>query len=71
MMAALDELSGLLQSADMAALQRFAELREVLGGLPHDAMDAIDQALQELDLDLALVACQGAIERLKANATTA
>ena len=66
-LAALEELAGLLQESDMAALQRFAELREVLQELPSDTVDALDAALQDIDLDLALAVCRACSARLTAS----
>ena len=65
-MAALEELTALLQVSDMAALQRFAELREVLQELPQDVFDAMDAALQDIDLDQALAVCRDCSARIKA-----
>ncbi len=64
-MAALDELTALLKASDMAALQRFAELREVMQDLPQDTFDAIDAALQDIDLDQALAVCRDCRARIK------
>ncbi|WP_168224855.1 hybrid sensor histidine kinase/response regulator [Rhodoferax aquaticus] len=55
--AALQELVGLLQASDLAALQRFAELRTTLQSLPAESLDGLDEALQNLDLDTALALC--------------
>ena len=49
----------------MAALPRFAELREVMQDLPQDAFDAIDAALQDIDLDQALAVCRDCRARIK------
>ena len=56
-LAALQELAGLLQVSDLTALQRFAELRAPLQSLPAKSLDALDEALQNLDLETALAVC--------------
>jgi hypothetical protein len=45
-------------------LQRFAELRSPLAGLPVDLLDALDVALQELDLDATLAICEAQLTAL-------
>jgi HPt (histidine-containing phosphotransfer) domain-containing protein len=55
--AALTELAGLMRQSDLAVLQRFAELRVTLQTLPQDSIDALEEALQNLDLDAALAQC--------------
>ena len=59
--AALKELATLLQEEDLAALQRFAELRVALQTLPQESLDAMEEALQNLDLDGALTICRECI----------
>ena len=54
---ALKELAGLLQASDLGVLQRFVELRETLQPLPRALLDAMDEALQNLDLGVALHLC--------------
>jgi PAS domain S-box-containing protein len=61
-LAALQELAGLLQASDLAALQRFAELRPNLQSLPPESLDALDDALQNLDLDTAHALCLECID---------
>ena len=56
-LAALQELADLLQASDLAALQRFAELRATLQSLPPEPLSALDKALQNLDLDTAHALC--------------
>ena len=56
--AALKELAGLLEASDLAALQRFAELRVTLQTLPQATLDALEEALQNLELDVALTLCR-------------
>ena len=55
---ALKELAGLLEASDLAALQRFAELRVTLQTLPQETLDALEEALQNLELDVALTLCR-------------
>ena len=56
-LAALQELVGLLQASDLAALQRFAELRATLQSLPAESIDRLDEALQNLDFEAAHAVC--------------
>lgn len=61
---ALRELQALTSASDMQALQRFAELREVLTPLPDGFSNRLDHALQNLDLDAASMLCSGMVARL-------
>jgi chemotaxis protein histidine kinase CheA len=56
--AVLLELSRLLRASNLAALERFAQQRVALGALPPADVEALHQALQVLDLDLALQLCE-------------
>ena len=60
---ALQELVGMLQESNFAALQRFAELRAPLQTLPQESLDALEVALQNLDLDIALAICRECIDK--------
>jgi signal transduction histidine kinase/CheY-like chemotaxis protein len=53
----LPRLVGLLQNADMDALLCFAENRQTLDALGSTFCDSLDRALQDLDLEQALVRC--------------
>lgn len=55
---ALNEIAALLLDSDMGALEHFAVVREVLGALPAGALDDLEEALQSLDFEKALAACQ-------------
>ncbi len=57
-MAASDELLGLLEHNDLTALERFAEHREALSCAPEAIFNALESALQSLDLDTALTNCK-------------
>jgi two-component system sensor histidine kinase/response regulator len=50
---ALRRIADMAKASDMEALQEFAQTRELLAELPVESMDALDLALQDLDLDLA------------------
>jgi signal transduction histidine kinase/DNA-binding NarL/FixJ family response regulator len=64
-LAGLHELSALLLASDMAALQRYAELRATLSGLPADFVDALDLALQDLEFTQAHGLCVGMLQQLQ------
>ena len=55
---AIEELTGLLQNADLAALQRFAELREVLAAVVPEALETLEGAMQGLEFEDAQKICQ-------------
>jgi PAS domain S-box-containing protein len=63
-MALLLELSGLLRSSNLAALERFALRRQSLNALPAAAVEELHLALQALDLDLALRLCEAHVANL-------
>jgi hypothetical protein len=58
------ELSSLLRASNLAVLEHFAQQRTALGALSPDAVEKLHQALQVLDLDLALQLCQTHIAAL-------
>jgi two-component system sensor histidine kinase/response regulator len=55
---AVNELTGLLNNSDLFALQRLAELRGVLSAVVPDQLDAVEIAMQQLDLEVAKKICQ-------------
>ena len=55
---AIEELTGLLKNADLAALQRFAELREVLAAVVPEALETLEDAMQGLEFEDAQKICQ-------------
>jgi HPt (histidine-containing phosphotransfer) domain-containing protein len=55
---AIEELIGLLIDADLEALQRLAELRDVLAAVVPDALETLEAAMQGLELEVALKVCQ-------------
>jgi CheY-like chemotaxis protein len=54
----LEELTGLLRSADMRALEVFEQLRRTHAAQIQDAMQPLDAAMASLDFDQALSVCQ-------------
>jgi PAS domain S-box-containing protein len=56
--AALAELMPLLAVSDLSALDLFAQHRTVLEGLGADQLAPLEDAMQALDLDVALTVCQ-------------
>jgi PAS domain S-box-containing protein len=56
--AALAQLLAPLEADDFAALESFAAQRETLSGAPPELFEALEQALQDLELDQALLVCQ-------------
>jgi CheY-like chemotaxis protein len=60
---ALRRIGALAQASDMEALQEFAQARAGLAGLPAESLDALDAALQVLELDAAAVLCQELLSR--------
>jgi CheY-like chemotaxis protein len=60
---ALRRIGSLAQASDMEALQEFAQARAGLAGLPAESLDALDAALQVLELDAAAVLCQELLSR--------
>lgn len=61
---ALQELRDLARAGDLSALQRFAELQNALDGLPDEAMQALEAALQALELEAAAEACDAQLAAL-------
>jgi two-component system sensor histidine kinase/response regulator len=57
---ALAELAALLAQSDMDALQKFADMRVQLEGLPDGLFGKLDAALQQLDFQAAYQICLGA-----------
>jgi signal transduction histidine kinase/CheY-like chemotaxis protein len=62
---ALRGLDALLCSDDLSAMQTFAELRGTLQGLPEHFDDAMDDALQGLDLGKAHSLCSEAVRSIQ------
>mgnify|MGYP002776025059 FL=1 len=62
--AALLQLQPLLENGDLTALEVFAEAREDLADLPIELMEPLEEALQSLELEDALVALKKAMESL-------
>jgi HPt (histidine-containing phosphotransfer) domain-containing protein len=54
---ALSELKTLLEAQEFSALEKFAELRPVLAELPEALFSPLEEALQDLDMEGALRAC--------------
>jgi CheY-like chemotaxis protein len=54
---ALSELKSLLEAEEFSALEKFAELRPVLVELPEELFSPLEEALQDLDIEGALRAC--------------
>jgi CheY-like chemotaxis protein len=54
---ALHKIAALAKAANLEVLQSFAEVRELLGEFPVESMDALDEALQSLDLEAASSIC--------------
>jgi HPt (histidine-containing phosphotransfer) domain-containing protein len=61
---ALLQLQPLLESGDLTALEVFAEAREDLADLPLELMEPLEEALQSLELEEALVALKAALAEL-------
>jgi CheY-like chemotaxis protein len=62
---ALRRIAELAKASDIEALQEFAHARELLAELPQDSMDALDMAMQDMDLDLAGTLCEEMLSRLR------
>jgi CheY-like chemotaxis protein len=56
--AVVARLIGLLQASDLSVLGLFADSRSALAVLPEAQLEALETALQDLDLQAALVVCQ-------------
>jgi hypothetical protein len=61
---ALRRVAVLAKASEMEALQEFAQARELLDELPVEFMDALDLALQDLDLELASTLCEERVSKL-------
>jgi PAS domain S-box-containing protein len=61
---ALRRIAELAKASEMEALQEFAQARELLVELPVEFMDALDSALQDLDLELAGTLCEEMLSKL-------
>jgi HPt (histidine-containing phosphotransfer) domain-containing protein len=61
---ALTELETLLANSDLTALERFADLRPVFSGLPQAQLEALEEALQNLELEQAHALCVAALQLL-------
>jgi CheY-like chemotaxis protein len=55
---ALSDLKTLLEAEDFSALEKFAELRPVLTDVPEGLLTPLEEAMQELDMEGALRACE-------------
>ena len=55
---ALQKIAALAKAADLGVLQDFAQARGLLAEFPVESMDALDEALQSLDLETALTICE-------------
>jgi CheY-like chemotaxis protein len=55
---ALRRIAELARASDLEALQEFAQARDLLSALPVESVDALDMALQELDLEKAGNLCE-------------
>jgi HPt (histidine-containing phosphotransfer) domain-containing protein len=62
---ALIELLMLAKAADLTVLKRFAEVQVDLAGLPVEQLKTLEFALQGLDLEAAIQACESSIDQLK------
>jgi two-component system, sensor histidine kinase and response regulator len=55
--AALRRIEALAVASNLEALQEFSDAGELLSGLPEASMEALESALQSLDLELAATVC--------------
>ena len=53
----LHKIAALAKAADLEVLQEFAQARELLAEFPEETMEALDEALQGLDLEAAITIC--------------
>ncbi|MFY8041498.1 MAG: hypothetical protein ACOVOD_01090, partial [Rhodoferax sp.] len=53
----LQNITALAKAADLEVLLVFAQSRELLDEFPLESMDALDEALQSLDLETAFSIC--------------
>jgi HPt (histidine-containing phosphotransfer) domain-containing protein len=58
----LNELSCLAKASDLQVLERFAEERSTLAGLPDDILSKLEDCLQNLDLENAREICVHGLE---------
>jgi CheY-like chemotaxis protein len=56
---AMDALIRLLENDDLTALAHYAQVKHLLAAYPPAAMDRLEAALQDLDLESALAVCRG------------
>jgi len=61
---AVRRIAEMAKASDMEALQEFSQARELLAELPEEFVDALDLALQELDLEVAGTHCDALLSRL-------
>jgi HPt (histidine-containing phosphotransfer) domain-containing protein len=61
---AVDEITALLKNSDLFALQRLAELREVLAAVEPNHLESLEDAMQGLDFEAAQKVCQEIAELL-------
>jgi two-component system sensor histidine kinase/response regulator len=64
-LSALRRIADMANASDMEALQEFAQARELLAELPVESMEALDLAVQNLDLELAGVLCDQMLSGLR------
>jgi two-component system sensor histidine kinase/response regulator len=62
--AALRRIAELAKASDLEALQEFAQARDLLSALPIEPVDALDLALQDLDLEKARTLCEDLLSGL-------
>ena len=60
--ALLEELASLCKASDLQVLERYAQASAQLAGLPADLLSKLENALQNLDLEMADAICTQAIE---------
>ena len=63
-MGALRRIAEMSKASDMEALQEFAQARDLMAELPAEFIDALDLALQELDLEVAGTLCDALLSKL-------
>jgi CheY-like chemotaxis protein len=62
---ALGRIAKLAMASDMEVLLEFAQLRDLLAGLPFEFMDALEMALQDLNFELATKICNEMLLKFK------
>jgi two-component system sensor histidine kinase/response regulator len=62
--AALRRIAELAKASDLEALQVFAQARDLLSALPIQSVDALDSALQDMDLEKARTLCEDMLSGL-------